>query len=422
MQMTAIPAIRNTEKAIETEERMTSELDRLQMAIVDANAPSLALQASPVETWDRGMPTEARGVIEVKQPGSEDPIRLNILSGAHQQIANKLDIPWKYYLRMLERHSDLWADSVNTWLHENNKTRLLRMLRPMTETDQEFARETGTLYNLRAFLSDRYHIIDHKALIDNLLPILRQNNAYVSSFNLSDQHFHLRFSTEEVEILQQFVDEQPRLQGMEEIVSFGGALRNSETGHGAFKLGPAVNIKRCVNVLVHTDKMRIVHLGGRSSEEEGFFRRSTMVLDDAATFAKIEDRTIQIFSRENTEKIARTIAEEAGKPFVIPEEVHYIEFIGNVGKQLKMAEEEIHTFKNEFVSEAANTGRVLDPTSEMAPTRWTVSQAMTAAARKLDEQGRFTDFDRREEMETLGWEILTTPTSRLLKAARASSN
>lgn len=422
MQVVAPVPVTNVDEAVEREGNLISTINRLEAAIQDYNAPSLGLEAVPVDSWDRGMSPWARGVIQARQAGSEAPVRLNILRGAHQQIANKLDIPFKYYQRMLERHSYLWAQSVNTWLHENNKKRLLRLLLPMDEAQERFAAETNTQFNLRAFLSDRYHIIDHKALVDTILPILRQHDAYVTGWNLDEQHFHIRFATQEIEILEQFYEEQPGLRGMHEIVAFGGALRNSETGHGAFTLGPAVNITRCVNVLVHTDKMRIVHLGGRSTEEEGFFERDTKAMDDSATILKVRDRLRHVFSPESNRRIASTIAEKAGTPFVIPDEVHYIEFIGNIGKQFKLSDEESRIFQNEFVSEAANTGRVLDNNSDRAPTRWTIAQAMTATARVVNDRNPEMDFDRREEMETLGWEILTSPTSRLLKAAKAATN
>ena len=421
MQTTIVQPVRDVERAMETEGRMVSTIDRLQNAIVDANAPSTSLRAAFAENEEQGGSVWARGVLEARDPASENPVRLNILQGAHQQIANKLDIPFKYYQRMLERQDELWVNSVNIWLHETNKKRLLRMLRPMDDAQERFAIETNTQFNLRAFLSDRYHIIDHKALIETILPVLRENNAYVTQFNLDDQHFHVRFATEEVEILERFYEEQPNLRGMQELIAFGGALRNSETGHGAFHLGPSVNITRCTNVLVTTDRMRIVHLGGRSSDEERFYRRDTKVMDDTATIMKVRDRVEHIFSSDSQSIVARTIAEGAGKTFEIPEELSYIEFIGNIGKTYKLSDEEIDVFQNEFVSEAVDTGRTLQHGAENAPSRWTMAQAMTATAKRLDDRGGL-NFDRRDEIETMGWELLTSPTNRLLKAAKAATN
>ncbi len=418
-----IPAVRDVEAAEEREADLVTTMDRLQGAIVDAKAPSLSLTAVENTYAPVGGSIWARGVIEADAPESELPIRLNILRGAHQQIASKLDIPFKYYQRMLEHDSDLWAESVNAWLwREHDKTRLLRMLRPMDEAQEGVAAMYHTQYNLRAFLSDRYHIIDHKALLDAILPVLREKEAYVTDWNLDEQHFHLRFSTQEVEVLQAFWEEQPRLRGMEEIVSFGGAMRNSETGHGAYRLGPAVNIKRCVNVLVTTERLRIVHLGGRSVEEEHFFQEDTKVMDDSATILKVRDRLAHIFSDESIEKVAKTIVEGHNTPFDPPEKLNYIEFVGNIGRGFKLADDEVEVLQEEFTNEVVATNRVLNRGSSHRPTRWTVAQALTATARRLADENPEMDFDRREEIETAGWEVLTSPTSRLLKAAKARTN
>src|SRR3972149_4135595 len=63
---------------------------------------------------------------------------------AHGQLAEKVQIPQKYYSRMLDtKNFGLLADNVNTWLPSEDK-RMIRIL-------------DG---NIRAILSDRYRGLD----------------------------------------------------------------------------------------------------------------------------------------------------------------------------------------------------------------------------------------------------------------------
>ena len=59
---------------------------------------------------------------------------------AHQQIANRLGIPYRYYQKMQNEAPELLDRNVNCWLNQNPKRRMIRVL-------------DG---NVRAFLSDLY--------------------------------------------------------------------------------------------------------------------------------------------------------------------------------------------------------------------------------------------------------------------------
>ena len=47
---------------------------------------------------------------------------------AHGQIAAHTGIPKRYYDRMVVDQPDLWAENVNTWLHDEPKKRMVRTI------------------------------------------------------------------------------------------------------------------------------------------------------------------------------------------------------------------------------------------------------------------------------------------------------
>lgn len=67
---------------------------------------------------------------------------------AHQQIASRLNIPFRYYVKMQSEAPDLLDQNINRWLNEKPERRMVRVL-------------DG---KVRAFLSDRYRRLDNLEL------------------------------------------------------------------------------------------------------------------------------------------------------------------------------------------------------------------------------------------------------------------
>src|SRR5574341_161837 len=390
----AVPQIAEPEGATTA---VRAAVDRLRAATVDAVAPTAALTMRPLEAVGEGsadLPAADRVVLEAAQRGRE-PMRLRVLPGAHEQLAEKTGIPRKYYDRMLEAAPELLAENVNTWFRREPANRLVRMLRPLTDADERALARTGAQMSVRAVLSDRYRPLDHGSLLDVVLPALPAGTR-VAEWSLDDQRFHLRILGQERTI---------QMAQVGEVVSFGVAIRNSETGHAALGVYPTIQVLRCRNGMVITETLRVAHLGGRSEAEEEFLASETRRLDDAATFLKVRDRVIEIFAERTFERAAAQLAAAAGVP--LPTEQPVLEFVENVGRRFDLAEAELGILKDEFLHEVAQTG---------APTQWSVSQAVTATARRMQEEGG--SFERRHELEQVGWRILAAPIDRLLKAGR----
>lgn len=383
--------------------RMARRVVELDDASVDGITDTRALRAEVSPVSEPGdVPPADRVRLVTDTPNGRLPLR--VLGGAHKQIADRTGIPRKYYDRMLEHQPDLLTANVNRWLEAEPENRLLRMLKPLGEDERERTGRIGAMLQVRAFLSDAYRPLDHHDLVRTLLPVLAQNEAEVTDFSLTHDHFHLRFASEAQEILRQFYEEQPRLTGIEEVVRFGGAVRNSETGHGALVVQPAPEITRCTNVLAVTDRLRVVHRGGRTEAEESFLQADTKRLDDAATFLKVRDRVIELFSPETTRRVAERIADAAGEELATPDETPVMEFVGDVGKSFDLTDEQVWALQDEFANEIQETGR---------RTRWGLSQAFTAIARRLADSGDV-DYDARLALEEAGWQVLDSPFERLV--------
>jgi hypothetical protein len=159
-----------------------------------------------------------------------DNIEMELLvSGhAHRQIGSNLKIPAAYYDRMRADEPDLFAESVNTWLH-----------RP----DSQSIRTVRTLNNtVRAYLSDRYQIIDNEHILGAVLPVLDEMGLgeSIASCYLDSDKLYLKVIN-------------PKVQGevrLNDVVQSGFVLSNSETGLGSAKIEPLLYRLVCTNGMV----------------------------------------------------------------------------------------------------------------------------------------------------------------------------
>ncbi|MCP4373893.1 MAG: hypothetical protein GY797_38190, partial [Deltaproteobacteria bacterium] len=69
----------------------------------------------------------------------------SITKPCHSQIAERLEIPTKYYHKMVSESPELLISNVNTWIKKTEKDFFIR----------------GLDVYVRALLSDRYKVMDH---------------------------------------------------------------------------------------------------------------------------------------------------------------------------------------------------------------------------------------------------------------------
>jgi len=215
-------------------------------------------------------------------PDEKDGIRLEIpeygefplTEWAHDQLADKLEIPRKYYERMKSLgKSELLAENVNAWLGEKER-RLIRIL-------------DG---RIRAILSDRYRMMDNYDLIFLALDEFKKKEGVeIYRIDLTETMLYLK-------AIDRTLAESIR----EEDVVYGGIIiRNSEVGASALRIEPFILRKVCSNGLILQQSLKKIHLGRQTIEiGEIEWSDETRELEDRVIWAKIRDIIRATFDKQ----------------------------------------------------------------------------------------------------------------------------
>jgi hypothetical protein len=243
---------------------------------------------------------------------------------------------------------------------------------------------------LRAVLSPKFRVLDNAALLNVILPVAAQHGATVGAFNYTDDRFSLRLVGP-----RKSLDDIRREHGLEpgarthrvvdgrdtawvnEILSFGLNLTNSETGFAALLAEAFAEIARCLNGYVVSERARAVHIGG--NKQDGFLSDETKRLEDAAVFMRVRDKAVEIFGPESQLRTAKAI--EAGLDSVLdlPKEVPLFSFVDGVGLNFDLTETEREILKEEVMHDVAVQGRP-------GVSQFAIAQGMTALARRVGEE------------------------------------
>ncbi len=195
--------------------------------------------------------------------GKETPFF--ITSRCHEQVAERLEIPVRYYHRMIDEAPDLLAANVNAWLTKRPKEIFLR----------------GNASSVRAFLSDRYRVIDHLDVLYCALNELQAHEAEVDECYLSETEMNLKIRSNH---LKDFVRHK------DDLLIGGILLTNSETGHRALRVEPRTFRVQCSNGMVIEELVaRQVHLGngGNGQDEEVYLSLRRSIREIFSRFGEI---------------------------------------------------------------------------------------------------------------------------------------
>jgi hypothetical protein len=166
----------------------------------------------------------------------------SITKPCHGQVAERLEIPLKYYHRMENEAPDLLVQNVNTWLERTEKAFFIR----------------GLGESARALLSHRYRVIDHLDILYCALNELQSHEAETEDCFLSETEMNLKVKSNELGDFVRHRDD--RIIG-------GLLLTNSETGQGALRIEPRVFRVQCTNGMVIEELVtRQIHLGNGADE------------------------------------------------------------------------------------------------------------------------------------------------------------
>ncbi len=285
---------------------------------------------------------------------------------AHQQIASRLGIPYRYYQKMQEEQPALLDENVNAWLNHTPERRMVRVL-------------DGTV---RAFLSDRYRRLDNLELCAAVLPVIKDmKGANIESCEVTDSHLYLK-------VINKRMKEEV---AVGDAVQAGFVVSNSEVGLGSLRVEPLVFRLVCKNGLICKDlAQKKYHVGRQIGDSEDaayeIYSDETLRQDDRAFFMKVQD----------TVKCA---ADEAKFHFTV-ERMRATMSIPLEHEPIK----EVELLADKFQLTQAERGDVLRQLfMGQDNSRYGLMNAITAASKICK------DYERATALERIGGEILALP-------------
>lgn len=285
---------------------------------------------------------------------------------AHNQIAQRLAIPRKYYDRMRVEAPGLLDTNVGHWFVNAPETRMVRML-------------DG---NVRALMSSRYKRRDNLDLVEQ---------AILPAFGSRPDMFHFQVAslTPERLVIRALCPSVTREVEVGDVVQAGIQITNSEVGKSSLSVTPFVWRLRCLNGMVVNDRaMRAYHVGGvQESDEHGrIYQDDTMEADDRAFFLKARDAILAavddtVFGEVVELMRAATDGAMVQQPVAATQRLADSRGLGDAERDAILAS--------------------LIGAGDLS--WWGVVNAVTDAAKQA------TSFDRQVEMEALGYDLLRAP-------------
>jgi hypothetical protein len=219
--------------------------------------------------------------------GADHSFKINGI--AHDQIGQHLDIPTKYYDKMLREQPELLANNVNTWFQKYPTPRMIRTL-------------DGTA---RAFLSDKFSPdMENEDLAEAVLPVLLDLNLDIMSCEVTDRRLYIK--AVDPKVCRELAKTGARFgdggHTIVRVTSPAITISNSEVGHGALSIQGGIYDQFCSNLGSFGERsMRRAHVGGKHSIEDGalfaMLSDKTRRLDNAALWSKVRDVVKGVFER-----------------------------------------------------------------------------------------------------------------------------
>lgn len=312
---------------------------------------------------------------------------------AHRQVAQRLGIPQRYYERLQQDHPDLLAHQVTGLMQREPKRTMLRCL-------------DG---KIRAVVSDKYRPIDNYELMETCLPVLSKLGVEIVSADVTDTRLYIKFVAMQIKatIMQMRADHQG-WQEVEETISAGGVISNSEVGMGSLAISHSDWWHWCANLAIREHAVRKTHLGRSAAgalgqEAEAFFRDETRKKQDDALLSGLADvlrammdqeafsLRVQGYKNARTEKIDPALAPAFVSAFAkekaLPEPTRrgiLDELLkgGEFSKLGLMTAVTAHSAREESYDQATDLERLGGQVIEMPRRSWT---ALEKEAKKIHE-------------------------------------
>lgn len=338
-----------------TLEQLGAELQRQRDARQDfiADTRNLVMQTTPEES-----------TLRLYMEDKLEKFTVGLI--AHQQIASRLGIPYRYYQKMQAEQPELLDKNVNTWLHENPERRMLRILDGRA----------------RAFLSDRYRRLDNLELCAAVLPVIKEmKGASIESCEVTESHLYLKVINKRMKAEVAVGD----------AVQAGFVVSNSEVGLGSLRVEPLVYRLVCKNGLICKDySQRKYHVGRQIEESDDaayeLYRDETLQEADKTFFMMAQD-IVRVAADETKFQLAINRMREAMRIPLEREPAQAVELLADKFQLTKPERGDV--LRQLFLSEDNS--------------RYGLMNAVTAASQIC------TDYERATELERIGGEILAMP-------------
>ena len=305
--------------------------------------------------------------------GATELERFTITENCHRQIASRLQIPWKYYDRLLNDHRDLVITQVNALFEREPQTRLLRTLDGKA----------------RAFLSDRYRTIDNDEVIEQVLPPIVKGDvpSQLLSSQVTENNMYIKVLFTGDDLAQEIGTTR---NGTPDVVRPGALIRNSETGHGSMEIDGFFYRDYCFNGCVF-GKEEIFnynrrHIGGKLVGNGQFevFSDQTKRKQNELIIAELTDSMKALTSPENVAKMGDALrATKEG-----PQVKDAFAAVDQLAKEVPIRDGE----KQDIITNLLTDGDF---------SRWGMLNAVTKVANT-----EAVDYDRACELENIGAQII----------------
>jgi hypothetical protein len=222
--------------------------------------------------------------------GASELERFSISENCHRQIAGRLQIPLKHYFRMLADYRDLIVNEGNAIFNNEPQTRLLRTLDGKA----------------RAFLSDRYKVLDNDQVLEQVLPPIVKGDipSQLLSSNITENNMYLKVLFTGDDLAQEVGTLR---NGEPDIVRPGALVKNSETGMGSMVTEGFFYRDYCLNgcVFGKTEifNAKRIHLGGKlvANGEFEVFSDETKRKQNELIIAEVADAMKALTNVENVQ-------------------------------------------------------------------------------------------------------------------------
>lgn len=293
-------------------------------------------------------------------------------------IADKLKIPLAYVRWMRQFRPDLYDANVNGLLHGRHRVRggeqevlfpedprsfMLRLFRP------DEGHEVGIA---RSLLSDSYKVMDNLDVLVAVLSAIKDAGLEIEvrGADLSDRRMYVRIVAPQVRsyarrLLDGYRSYDGRTADDFPLVFAGLVVSNSETGDGAFSIGPRAEIQVCTNGMTWaSDVIRNVHLGGKLEPGVIKWSEETHRKNVELVTAKTKDAVSAFLSEEYLKDLVYRVEEKAGIALHRPSDQ-----VRLIGKKLAFDDATIEGVFEHFVSGGqATAGGLMQAVTSFAQT------------------------------------------------------